>query len=74
MNKTVKNKSFFYIFNNRKLEDEDEDSDEIDDIDLEYDIEGIADSLKYVRDFIWKYSPASYYGVSIPDYDITGKY
>lgn len=49
------------------------DEDDLDDVDLEYDIEGISDSLKFVRDYITKYAGPSYFGVKIPAYEDTSK-
>jgi len=64
--------SFFHVFQPRSIQEEEDEEDDMPEVLMEYDIEGISDSLRYIRDFIWKYGAASYFGVKIPDYDETG--
>lgn len=70
--KTKKTLSFFHLFRDRSIEEEEDmEEDDVDDVDLEYDIEGVSDSLKFVRDYVTKYGGPSFYGVTIPAYEDT---
>ena len=39
------------------------------DVQLDYDLDGVAEGLNFLKDYMFKYGPASAFGVTIPDYD-----
>lgn len=73
--KSIPQMSFFHCFKNRDLENEPDSEDmEVTDIEIDYDLEGVSDAMQFIKDFMLKYGPPSYFEVPIPDYQGSSKY
>lgn len=46
-----------------------DDQEEINDVQLDYDLESVAESMNFLKDYMFKYGAVSAFGVTIPDYD-----